>query len=217
MCWFIFVPGKRISGWLSCMNGRRLVLTVPGRCMAEFPVGTSINPPAIGRGEFLLEYWWPSVPLRLDILRLKKGRKKISLISGKKWKTKSTLKNWIKTENSDYRNCRNKRPGRLIFRSQKNSKTHQKPSVLCTAPFEKHPSQPHRFCVLPPLKSHCCWWVLIPKWALISANTGFVQRSVPEVRRGRSHGEQRVQIGVVFARSTTGEAEFGQDSENGPR
>ena len=34
--------------------------------------------------------------------------------------------------------CRNKRPGRLIFWSNKKaSKTHKNPSVLCTPPFEK--------------------------------------------------------------------------------
>ena len=65
--------------------------------------------------------------------------------------------------------CRNKRPGRLNLRnSKKHSKTHQKPSVLCTPPFEKSPSKAigftysplwkipittHRFCVLPPLKN----------------------------------------------------------------
>ena len=37
-----------------------------------------------------------------------------------------------------YRIYRNKRPGRLIFRSNKKiSKTHQSPSVLGTPPFEK--------------------------------------------------------------------------------
>ena len=54
-----------------------------------------------------------------------------------------------------YRICRNKHPGRLIFRSNKtNPKTHQNPSVLCTPPFEKSPIKAHWFCVLPPLKSH---------------------------------------------------------------
>ena len=79
---------------------------------------------------------------------------------------------------STYRTCRNKRPGRSIFRiNQKNSETHQtpigfvysplwkithqKPSVLCTPPFEKSPIKSHRFCVLPPLKIHCFWWALI--------------------------------------------------------
>ena len=32
--------------------------------------------------------------------------------------------------------------------------THQKPSVLCTPPFEKSPIKAHWFCVLPPLKNH---------------------------------------------------------------
>ena len=32
--------------------------------------------------------------------------------------------------------------------------THQKPSVLCTPPFEKSPIKAHRFCVLPPLKNY---------------------------------------------------------------
>ena len=41
---------------------------------------------------------------------------------------------------SDYRICQNKRPRRLIFRS--NKKTIPKPI------------KPHRFCVLPPLKTH---------------------------------------------------------------
>ena len=55
----------------------------------------------------------------------------------------------------EYLICRNKRPGHLIFRSTKeNSKTHQKPSFLCTPPFEKSPIKTHRFCVLPPLKNH---------------------------------------------------------------
>ena len=84
--------------------------------------------------------------------------------------------------------CRNKRPGRLIFRSNKKtfqnpSKPigfmysplwkiiHQKPSVLCTPPFEKSPIKSHRFCVLPPLKNHCFWWAFISGWAFISANT----------------------------------------------
>ena len=48
-----------------------------------------------------------------------------------------------------YRICRNKHPGRLIFRS--NKKTFQNPSVLCSPPLEKSPIKSHRFCVLPPL------------------------------------------------------------------
>ena len=51
-----------------------------------------------------------------------------------------------------YRICRNKRPGRLIFRS--NKKTFQNPSVLCTPSFEKSLIPTHQFCVLPPLKYH---------------------------------------------------------------
>ena len=70
--------------------------------------------------------------------------------------------------------CRNKRPRRLIFRSNKNKSkshrnpsvlctplwkiTHGNPSVLCTPPFEKSPIETHRFCVLPfeksPMKTH---------------------------------------------------------------
>ena len=74
---------------------------------------------------------------------------------------------WIHNENSAeiilcfsywpyvYCLCRNKRPGRLIYRSnKKHSKTHEKPSVLCTPPFEKSPITTHRFHVLPPLKNH---------------------------------------------------------------
>ena len=72
---------------------------------------------------------------------------------------------------SKYHICRNKRPGHLIFRSNKKiSKTHhnqsvlctppfekspiKKPSVSCTPPFEKSPTKTHRFCVLPPVKNH---------------------------------------------------------------
>ena len=50
---------------------------------------------------------------------------------------------------------------------------HENPSVLCTPPFEESPMKIHRFCVLPPLKNHCFWWVLISEWAFISANTVF--------------------------------------------
>ena len=42
-------------------------------------------------------------------------------------------------------------PGAEFFEAKK---TFQKPSVLCTPPFEKSPIKPHRFCVLPPLKNH---------------------------------------------------------------
>ena len=79
--------------------------------------------------------------------------------------------------------CRNKRPGRLIFRS--NRKTFQNlsvlctppfekspmksPSVLCTPPFEKSPIKSHRFCVLPPLKNHpskAIGFVYSPLWKI---------------------------------------------------
>ena len=52
----------------------------------------------------------------------------------------------------DYRICRNKRPGRLIFETnKKNSKSHRFYVLpLC----EKSPIKSHRFCVLPPLKNH---------------------------------------------------------------
>ena len=71
---------------------------------------------------------------------------------------------------SVYRICRNKRPGRLISRSnKKHSKPHQKPSVLCTPPFEKSPIKSHRFCVLPPLKNHpskATGFVYSPLWEI---------------------------------------------------
>ena len=51
---------------------------------------------------------------------------------------------------SCYRICRNTRPGRLIFKSNKNL-----PTLINT----------HRFCVLPPLKNHSSLW------AFISVNT----------------------------------------------
>ena len=66
-----------------------------------------------------------------------------------------------------YRNCRNKRPRRLIFRRNKNF---QKPSVLCTPPFEKSPIKSHRFCVLPSLKNHpskAIGFVYSPLWKII--------------------------------------------------
>ena len=48
----------------------------------------------------------------------------------------------------------NKRPCRLIFRTnKKHSKTHQKPSALCTPPFGKSPIKSHRLCVLPPFEN----------------------------------------------------------------
>ena len=69
-----------------------------------------------------------------------------------------------------HRICRNKRPGRLILRSyRKHSKTHQKPSVLCTPPFEKSPIKSHWFCVLPPLKnlpSKPIGFVYSPLWKI---------------------------------------------------
>ena len=66
-----------------------------------------------------------------------------------------------------YRICRNKRPERLIFRS--NNKKFQNPSVSCTPPFEKSPINSHRFCVLPPLKNHpstAIGFVYSPLWKI---------------------------------------------------
>ena len=88
-------------------------------------------------------------------------------IAWKRWKKREKKR---KTKHS-YLICRNKRPGCLIFRSnrktvQNQSKaigfmysplwkiTHQNPSVSCTPPFEKSPIKTHRFCILPPLKNH---------------------------------------------------------------
>ena len=48
-----------------------------------------------------------------------------------------TLSRLYQHFNLPYRICRNKRPGRLILEAIKNSKTHQKPSVLSIPPFEK--------------------------------------------------------------------------------
>ena len=90
-----------------------------------------------------------------------------------------------------YRICRNKCPGRLIFRD--NKKIFQNPSKAIgfvyfllwktspskshrfhvLPPLKNHPNKPHRFCVLPPLKNHCFWWALISGWAFILANTVF--------------------------------------------
>ena len=87
-----------------------------------------------------------------------------------------------------YYTCRNKRPGCLIFWS--NKKTFQNfflcKSVLCTPPFEKSPikaigfmysplwkithQKPSVLCT-PPLKNHCFWWAFILGWAFISVNT----------------------------------------------
>ena len=51
--------------------------------------------------------------------------------------TKNKTKREI-SNNPIYHICRNKRPGRLIFRcNKKHFETHQSPSVLCTPPFEK--------------------------------------------------------------------------------
>ena len=53
-----------------------------------------------------------------------------------------------------YRICRNKRPGRLIFRSKKKL---------------PKPIKPHRFCVLPPLKNHpskAIGFVYSPLWKI---------------------------------------------------
>ena len=83
-----------------------------------------------------------------------------------------------------YRICRNKHPGRLISKSNKNhfqnpSKpigfvysplwkiTHPSPSVLCTPPFEKSLIKTYQFCVLPPLKNHpskAIGFVYSPLW-----------------------------------------------------
>ena len=86
-----------------------------------------------------------------------------------------------------HRICRNKHPGRLIFRSNKKNQkplvlctppallrfTHQSPSVLCTPPFEKSPIKTHRFCVLPPLKNHPSkpiGFVYSPLWKITHQN-----------------------------------------------
>ena len=99
-------------------------------------------------------------------------KKKITASAGKR--------TWITHFAQISNEVTNKRPGCLIFRS--NKETFQSPSVLCTPPFEKSPTKAHRFCVLPPLKNHPskpigfvysplwkndCFW-----WAFISANTG---------------------------------------------
>ena len=71
-----------------------------------------------------------------------------------------------------YRICRNKRPGRLIFRSKKHFSKPIKSHRFCVLPpLKTSPIKAHWFCVLPPLKSHCFWWALISGWAFISANT----------------------------------------------
>ena len=63
---------------------------------------------------------------------------------------KCILPEWWVNNN---RICQDKRPGRLIFSSNKNiPKPIKIPSVLCTPPFEKSSIQSHRFCVLPPLE-----------------------------------------------------------------
>ena len=57
-----------------------------------------------------------------------------------------------------YHICRNKRPGRLIFRS--NNETFPNPSQpigFVYSPFEKSHIKAHWFCVLPPWKNHCFW------------------------------------------------------------
>ena len=69
--------------------------------------------------------------------------------------------------------CQNKRPWRLIFRCNRKNisrpiKSHR---VLCTPPFEKSSNKAHRFCVLPPLKTHYFWWALISGCTFISTNT----------------------------------------------
>ena len=56
---------------------------------------------------------------------------------------------------NNYRIYRDKRPGRLIFKShKKNPITHR---FHVHPPLENHPSKAHRFFVLPPLKNHCFW------------------------------------------------------------
>ena len=58
-----------------------------------------------------------------------------------------------------YRICRNKRPGRLIFRSKKNI---------------PKPIQIHRFCVLPALRNHLSkhiGFVYSPLWKITYRNT----------------------------------------------
>ena len=60
------------------------------------------------------------------------------------------------TEKLKYRACRNKRPGRLIFSS--NKKTFQNPSKIhrfyVLPPLKNHPSNPVGFVYSPPLKNH---------------------------------------------------------------
>ena len=64
------------------------------------------------------------------------------------------VKTWLLVHRHRYTNrvCENKRPGRLIFRSNKKFpkliKTHQ--FCVLPPPFEKSPIKTHRFCVLPP-------------------------------------------------------------------
>ena len=81
-----------------------------------------------------------------------------------------------------YRICRNKRPGRLIFRStKKHSKTHRfhvlpplknhpsKAIGFMYSPFEKSSIKAHRFYVLPPLKNHsskAIGFVYSPLWEI---------------------------------------------------
>ena len=84
------------------------------------------------------------------------------------WPSDTTFSGWKRTSNgfsscflykSCYRICRNTRPGRLIFESnKKHSKTHQTPSVLCTPP--------------PPLKNHSTpiGFMYSPLWKITHHN-----------------------------------------------
>ena len=72
--------------------------------------------------------------------------------------------------------CRNKRPGRLILRSNKQtspsnpSKAIKSPLISCTPPFEKSPIKSHRFRALPPLKNHsskAIGFMYSPLWKII--------------------------------------------------
>ena len=79
--------------------------------------------------------------------------------------------------------CRNKRPGRLTFRNNKNfSETHHSPSVLCTPPCEKITHQkPIGFVYSLPLKNHPSkpiGFVYSPLWKI----TLFSGRSFRQIR-----------------------------------
>ena len=56
---------------------------------------------------------------------------------------------------------------------KKHSKTHQKPSVLCTPPCKNSLIRTHRFCVLPPLKNHpskVIGFMYSPLWKITHQN-----------------------------------------------